>query len=136
MPRTIIGGVGSELFWKNGATMIESVEQFGRGVSWSASEKKIARKAYDAAFERQCRAVTAEAKRMLENVSEPAEIWRVHDYLTERRRDVSRVYHFSYSDLDIVFSRLMSDGWLTEADLAGLRPEKIANIRRGAEVFR
>ena len=116
--------------------MIESVEQFGRGVKWSASEKKIARKAYDAAFERQCRAVTAEAKRMLENISEPAEIWRVHDYLSERRRDVSRVYHYSYSDLDIVFSRLMGDGWLTEADLEGLRPEKIANIKHGAEVFR
>ena len=33
-------------------------------------------------------------------------VWRVHDYLSERRRDVSRVYHYSYSDLDIVFSRL------------------------------
>jgi hypothetical protein len=60
----------------------------------------------------------------------------VPDYLSERRRDVSRVYHYSYSDLDIVFSRLMRDGWLTEADLAGLRPEKIADIKRGAEVFR
>ena len=37
---------------------------------------------------------------------------------------------------DIVFSRLMCDGWLTEADLVGLRPEKIADIKRWAEVFR
>ena len=116
--------------------MTEPVEQFGRSVSWSASEKKIARRAYDAAFERQCRAVAAETKRMLENMREPAEIWGVHDYLSENRRYVSRVYHYSYSDLDMVFSRLMSDGWLTEADLAGLHPEKIADIKRASEVFR
>ena len=33
-------------------------------------------------------------------------------------------------------SRGSCDGWLIEADLVGLRPAKIADIKRGAEVFR
>lgn len=40
------------------------------------------------------------------------------------------------SHLDIVFARLMGDGWLTEADLAGLQAEKIASTKHGVEVFR
>jgi hypothetical protein len=30
-----------------------------------------------------------------------------------------------------VFSILMRDGWLKDADLVGLQPDKIAEIRRG-----
>ena len=116
--------------------MSDSVEYFGRGVKWSTSEKKIARRAYNAAFERQCSSIAAETNRMLKRMSNPAEIWGIEEYLSERRRDVARVYHYSYSDLDIVLSRLMGDGWLTEADLDGLQSDKIADIKRGAENFR
>jgi hypothetical protein len=30
----------------------------------------------------------------------------------------------------------MRDGWLKEADLVGLQPDKIAKVKNGAEVFR
>jgi hypothetical protein len=58
------------------------------------------------------------------------------DYLGDYRRDVSRLYHYSYSNLDIVFSQVMSEGWLTEADLVGLQSDKIWDIKRGAESSR
>jgi hypothetical protein len=32
--------------------------------------------------------------------------------------------------------RVYRDGWLKEADLAGLQPRKIADIKRGAGMFR
>ena len=39
------------------------------------------------------------------------------------------------SDLLQVFSILMRDGWLKEADLDGIQPEKIVEIKEGAEAL-
>ena len=113
---------------------MESMERFGYEETWTATEKKTARRAFDKAFERQCASITAETKRMLENVTVPSDIWRVHDYLSEHRKTVDRIYDYRYSQLLLVFSRLMRDGWLTEVDLAGLQPEKIARIKLGASL--
>jgi len=121
---------------KNWATSMASVEQFRNQIRWTTAEKKAARKAFDHALERNLAAIMAEAKRMMMKVSEPSDLWEVESYLTEKRKTVDRVYQFRYSDLLTVFSILMRDGWLTERDLVGLQPEKIANIKRGAAVFR
>jgi len=73
---------------------------------------------------------------MMANVADPSDLWQVEAYLTESRKTVDRLYRFRYSDLLRVFSILLRDEWLNEADLAGLQPEKISDIKRGAEVFR
>ena len=111
-----------------------SIEQFEDEVTWTATEKKTARRAFDKAFERHCTTITAEARRMLENVAAPSDIWRVQEYLSEHRKTVDRIYQYRYSDLLLVFSRLMRDGWLTEADLVGLQEQKIARIKLGARL--
>lgn len=108
---------------------------FIREVKWTATEKKVARKAYDKAFERQCTAIATEAKRMLENIADPSDVWQVEVYLRDHRKTVDRVYHYSYSDLLQVFSILMRDGWLKEADLDGIQPEKIVEIKEGAQAL-
>lgn len=113
---------------------MESIEQFEHAATWTASEKKTARRAFDKAFERHCTEITAEAMRMLENVTAPSDIWRVHEYLSEHRKTVDQIYQYKYSDLLLIFTRLMRDGWLTEADLAGLQEEKIARIKLGASL--
>lgn len=96
---------------------------------WTKSEKQTARRIFDKALDAQCTAITAEVKRMLVNLSHPSDIWRVHDYLSEHRRAVDRTYDYRYSRLPTVFAQLLSDGWLTEADLAGLGQEKIDSIK-------
>jgi hypothetical protein len=103
-------------------------------LTWTAAEKKTARKAFDKAFERQCAAITSEARRMIEDLTAPADIWRVQEYLFEQRKTVDRIYHYSYSSLIMIFSILMRDGWLIEADLVGLQQEKIAKIKLGARL--
>ncbi len=113
---------------------MESIEQFEDEVTWTATEKKTARRAFDKAFERHCATITAEARRMLENVGAPSDIWRVQEYLSEHRKTVDRIYQYKYSDLLLVFSRLMRDGWLRETDLVGLQQEKIARIKLGASL--
>jgi hypothetical protein len=108
---------------------MERSGQFDHELKWTAAEKKTARRAFDKAFERHCAAITAEVKRMLENATAPADIWRVQQYLSEQKKTVDRIYHYSYSGLILTFSILVRDGWLTEADLVGLQQEKISRIK-------
>ena len=113
-----------------------SIEQFEDNVRWTAAEKKVARRAFDQALERHLSTIIAEAKRMMENVANPSDLWGVEAYLTESRKTVDRIYQFRYSHLLRVFSVLMRDEWLNEADLVGLQPEKIADIKRSVEGLR
>jgi hypothetical protein len=115
---------------------METPEQFIRHEPWTADEKRIARRAFDEALARHLSAIIARAKQMMAAVAEPSDLWELEAYLTESRKTVDRTYQFRYSSLVQVFSNLMRDGWLKEADLAGLQPRKIADIKRGAEVFR
>ena len=73
---------------------------------------------------------------MMANVADPSDLWQVEAYLTESRKTVDRTYQFRYSDLLRVFSILMRDEWLKEADLVGLHLEKIADITSGAKSLR
>src|ERR1700746_2339734 len=108
---------------------MERSGQFDHELRWMAAEKKTARRVFDEAFERHCAGITAEVRRMLESTTAPADIWRVQEYLSEKRKTVDRVSHYSYSGLILTFSILMRDGWLTEADLVGLKQEKIVRIK-------
>ena len=112
-----------------------SFEQLEGKETWTATERKAARKAFDKAFERHCAAITAEARRMVEDVTAPSDIWQVQAYLREQRKTVDRICDYRYSILIMVFSRLMGEGWLTEEDLHGLQQEKIASIKRGASLY-
>ena len=104
-------------------------EHFIPQINWTPAEKKMARKAFDKAFEAQCAAITAEVKQMLASLATPCDIWRIHDYLSEHRKSVNRIYDYRYSVLPLVFARLLRDGWLSEGDLAGLQKNKIDDIR-------
>jgi photoprotection regulator FRP-like protein len=115
---------------------MESPEQFIRYEPWTADEKKVARRAFDEALARHLSAITAKAKRMMAKVVEPSDLWELEAYLTESRKTVDRTYQFRYSRLRQVFSDLVRDGWLKEADLTGLQPRKIADMKRGAGMFR
>ena len=103
-------------------------------LTWTASEKKIARKAFNKAFEQQCAAITAEVKCMLDSATAPSDIWRIQKYLSDNRKTVDRIYRYSYSGLILVFSILVRNGWLKDEDLVGLQEEKIARIKIGARL--
>jgi hypothetical protein len=96
---------------------------------WTDAEKKLARRIYNKAYEAECATIAAEAKRMIASAKAPTDIWRVHDYLSKRRKAVDRNYDYRCSVLPRVFGYLMRDGWLTEADFAGLDRDKIDRIK-------
>ena len=101
---------------------MESPGHFIRYEPWTADEKKVARRAFDEALARHLSGITAKAKRMMAKLVGPSDLWELEAYLTKSRKTVDRT--------------LMRDGWLKEADLAGLQPRKIAHIKRGAGMFR
>ena len=115
---------------------MESFEQFTDNVRWTGAEKKVARRAFDQALGRHLLAIMAEARRRMANVVDPADLWELEAYLTESRKSVDRIYQFRYSSLLQVFAILMRDDWLKEADLVGLQPDKIADIKRSSAALR
>ena len=106
-----------------------------RDLMWSRSEKAIARKAFDAALERELQEVIREAKQKAGQIKEPADLWNLEHYLTERRKEIDRKYDYRYSQLDLVFGRLLRERWIHEEELQGLGEDKLRGIRSYAKFF-
>jgi hypothetical protein len=99
-------------------------------VTWSKREKEIARRAFDRACEREFASLIKQTCEMAQALEGPGDLWRLHDFLTDKRRDMGNKYDYRYSQLLFVFGRLMRDGWLQADDLEGLRQDKLARIER------
>jgi Photoprotection regulator fluorescence recovery protein len=103
-----------------------------RDLHWSHKEKSIARAAFDDALARENAAIRKEVEAMLQQSNDPTVVWYVHELLSKRHQDLGRKYDYRYSVLIGVFARLLHEGWLAGSDLAGLSPEKLQLIQRGA----
>ena len=82
---------------------------------WSRSEKIIARTAFDAALKRELQEVMQAAKQMANQISEPADLWDLEHYLTQRRKEIDRKYDYRYSQLTQVFGRLLHESRLRKS---------------------
>ena len=96
---------------------------------WSRSEKAIARTAFDAALKRELQEVIQETKQIANQINEPADLWDLEHYLTQRRKEIDRKYDYRYSQLTQVFGRLLYENRLSEDELHGLREDKLRSIR-------
>ena len=96
---------------------------------WSRSEKAIARAVFDAALKRELHEVMQKAKEMANQIKEPADLWELEHYLTDRRDEINRKYDYRYSQLRHVFGRLLYEGRVSEEELRGLRDDKLKSIR-------
>jgi hypothetical protein len=97
---------------------------------WSASEKKIARRVFDAALHRELAEVMGTFKSMAKNATEPNDMWSTEEFLTKSRNSIDRKYDYRYSQLEFVFGRLLREGRISEDDLSGIAEDKIQNIVR------
>jgi hypothetical protein len=100
---------------------------------WSRSEKAIARKAFDAALKQELHEVIQEAKQMASQIQQPSDLWDLEHYLTERRKQIDRKYDYRYSQLTLVFGKLLCESRLGEEELRGLREDKLKSIRSYAK---
>ena len=101
--------------------------------TWSKSEKAIARTAFDAALKRELQDIMRKTKQMANQIKEPADVWELEQYLTERRKEIDRKYDYRYSQLTQVFGRLLYEKRLGEEELGGLREDKLKSIRSFAK---
>lgn len=110
-------------------------QSFEDQITWSTAEKRAARRAFDLAYQRQCAAIHEKVKKMILTAAPFASgIWEIHDYLSEQRKKVDETFDYRYSVLLSVFSRLLREGWLTDADLVGLEADKIEAIKSWASL--
>ncbi|MFO1379754.1 MAG: hypothetical protein U1F63_05235 [Chitinivorax sp.] len=99
------------------------------GLNWSAAEKKIARQAFDRALNKERAAILAQLKQRASQAADTGDLWEIHDYLSDQRKQLDRKYDYRYSQLIWVFGQLLYEQWLEEGDLTGLAPEKLQAIR-------
>lgn len=72
---------------------------------------------------------------LLKDSPEPTQVWEVLDYLSGKQRELDSKYDYRYSVLITVFGRLVGEGWLSEAELGKLSPDKLDLIKRMALQF-
>jgi hypothetical protein len=101
--------------------------------NWSRSEKALARKAFDAALNRELHEVIQEAKRMASQIKQSSDVWDLEHYLTERRKEINRKYEFRSSRLTQVLGALLRESRLEEEELRGLPQDKLESIRSYAK---
>lgn len=96
---------------------------------WTAAEKKIARRVFDYALNKELAALMLELKTRASEAMTTDDIWAIHDFLTRRRAQIDRKYDYRYSQLVYVFATLLGESWIEENDLAGLSEDKLKTIR-------
>ena len=72
----------------------------------------------------------AEFKARAASAAEPQDMWAVQDYLAKKGREIDEKYDYRYSQLVLVFARLVREGRLKEEQLEGLAEEKLSFIAR------
>jgi hypothetical protein len=97
-------------------------------LKWHEREKKIARRVFESALQRELGEAMAEFKEKAAKAAKPEDMWAVEGWLSRRRRDIDTKYDFRYSQLVIVFGKLLSEGRITEQQLEGLGQEKLSYI--------
>ncbi|MFN8009138.1 MAG: hypothetical protein U0V70_19350 [Terriglobia bacterium] len=98
--------------------------------TWSATQKKAARKAFDLALGRELKSIRNDVQSMLQNSSDDNVVWSLLDYLSKKRLEIGQKYDYRYSVIMLVFHRLVFEGWLKEEELVGIGKEKIEVIRK------
>jgi hypothetical protein len=100
------------------------------GTPWKDSEKKIARRVFEAALQAELTEIMAEFKRRAARTINPEDMWAIQGYLAHAQRQIDTKYDYRYSQLVFVFGRLLREKRISLQDLHGLAAEKLETIRR------
>ncbi len=95
---------------------------------WSKAEKKVAKEAFEMAYQRECKKIINDIKKY--KLEQPEDIWSLSEMLQEREKEINSIYNYRYSQLIIVFSILIKRGFLSIEDLEGVSDDKIDRIKK------
>lgn len=96
---------------------------------WNSEEKKIARKAFEKAYETEMAEIKSSLLEKTAKAITPKDIWAIHDFLSKRRNLIDAKYDYRYSKLILVFSRLIKENYISLEELTGLSDEKLEMIK-------
>lgn len=96
--------------------------------NWSKAEKKIAKEAFNKAYQRESKKIIKEIKNY--KLEEPEDIWSLSEMLKKREKEMNQIYDYRYSQLVMVFAILIKRGFLSIKELEGLSEEKIDQIKK------
>ena len=105
-------------------------------LKWSNKDKQVAGQAFSKAYQGECAELLAKVREMAAAAREPSDLWRIHDFLDEKRREIDEKYDYRYSVLIRVFARLVYERRLTLDDLDGLGEDKYSKIRGFVQLTR
>jgi hypothetical protein len=98
-------------------------------IKWTSEEKKLSRRIFDLAFQRELADIIAEFKARAAQVQDSDALWAMQEFLDEKQRDLNAKYDYRYSQLIWVFSVLLRQKHIDESELVGLAEEKLMLIR-------
>ena len=96
-------------------------------LKWTKQEKKIARIAFDKAYQKECQQIISEIKNT--NLEKPEDLWDLCNILNDRRNEIDKIYDYRYSQLIHVFALLIKRDFLRLNDLEGLSDEQLNKIQ-------
>lgn len=102
--------------------------------SWSEKQKRIARRAFKKAYEREMIEIANKTREAANKANSPETVWGLHDFLSKKRKEIDSKYDFRYSVLITVLARLIREGRIELRDLEGLDKEKIDGIQKLLEL--
>ncbi len=96
--------------------------------NWSKAEKKIAKEAFDKAYQRESKKIIEEIKKY--KLEKPEDIWSLSEMLNKREKEIDQIYDYRYSQLVMVFAILIKRGFLSIDELKGLSDDKLERIKK------
>lgn len=99
-------------------------------LTWSNTEKRIARAVFDGAAEVEIAELVSDFKQKAAAVNSLDQLWALRKHLEETERNFYDKFDYRYSQLIFIFARLIREGRIQEADLEGLSEEKLDYIHR------
>jgi hypothetical protein len=97
-------------------------------IQWSNAEKGVAKAALKKAYSREVEMLISHVRENANKVSEPEDVWQLHDFLSARRHDIDGKYDDREAFLMFTLSKLIKDGLLESAELEGLAADKRAKV--------
>jgi len=97
-------------------------------IPWSQTEEKIAKQAFQTAYQRETSTLIANVRERAGSITELEDLWYLHDLLSTKRYEIDGKYDYDAATVVFDFAKLIKEGWLSLDDLQGLNPEILSKI--------
>lgn len=105
-------------------------------LKWSEREKKIARRVFDQVVANDLNCVLEKMKQRAAAARSPKDMWDLRRFLEREQRRIDETYEFRYSNLPLMFARLVVEGGIQLDDLAELGEDKRELVGQGVDLIR